>query len=476
MEGDHLLKSEEVREERKRMLHLPHILPLVDYLDSIKEELGSDVKCPMFDPCDGGINAKALFLQQDPGEKAVESGFISRNNHDQTAKNTNHLLHEAGFRREETILWNIVPWYVGTGNIKDSDIERAMPFLEQLPSLIEDLKVIILVGKKAQGAFSYLSRITELPILCSYHPSPLWINSDPNPPARYRDILAKFRQAKNILGDIAPKASGTEAPENASAAALVDDEPSTSNNTDAKVRPGPNLTQRHTRLHPTEDEELMDSANQFTPSHLCSAIAKQASLKKKCDGTRGRNWPYIYRPGKIAERVAISVVSARRLKVALWPGDTVEQARRFYARVNKEAFLSLSEWKVEPHLHFSFASRQLIWVETSGEARDYFDYFLGGSSYGQKDQDTLLTLAERWESNGLINSGDRARIEAEFTNTQRKTLNVIPGFEVSREWDLDEWEPRGPGALQADIVDALAAPLTTWGETLHADGSASSGT
>ena len=199
MEGDYLLESEEAREERKRMLHLPHILPLVDYLDSVKEALGSDVKCPMFDPCDGGINAKALFLQQDPGEKAVKSGFISRNNPDQTARNTNHLLHDAGFRRKDTILWNIVPWYVGTGKIKDSDIERAMPFLEQLLSLIEDLKVIVLVGKKAQGAFSYLSRIAELPVLCSYHPSPLWINSDPNPPARYLDILVKFQEAKNIL-------------------------------------------------------------------------------------------------------------------------------------------------------------------------------------------------------------------------------------------------------------------------------------
>ena len=64
----------------------------------------------------------------------------------------------------------------------------------------------------------------------------------------------------------------------------------------------------------------------------------------------------------------------------------------------------------------------------------------------------------------------------EITNLSQQRINVIPGFEVSREWDLDEWEPRGPGALQADIVAALASPLATWGETLHADGSASSGT
>ena len=241
MEGDYLLGSEEARKERKSMLHLPHILPLVDYLDSVKEELGSDVKCPMFDPCDGGINAKALFLQQDPGEKAVKSGFISRNNPDQTARNTNHLLHEAGFRRKETILWNIVPWYVGTGNIKDSDIERAMPFLEQLLLLTENLKVIVLVGKKAQGAFSYLSRITELPILCSYHPSPLWINSDPKPPARYSDILAKFREAKNVLAEAVHQVSGTDGLENDSTAELVNDGPSKADGMDAEVRPGTNL-------------------------------------------------------------------------------------------------------------------------------------------------------------------------------------------------------------------------------------------
>ena len=211
----------------------------------------------------------------------------------------------------------------------------------------------------------------------------------------------------------------------------------------------------------------MDSANPFAPSHLCSAIAKQAGLAMKCDRTRERKWPYIHRPGKIAERVAISVSKSEpKLRVALWPGDTVEQARRFYAKVNKAAFLSLNKWKVEPHLHFSFASRQLVWADSSWEVRDYFDYFLDRLSYGQMGQDRLLSLARQWESNSLIRSEDRAEIEAQFNNTQRTSLNVIPSFQVSREWDLDEWEPRGSRALQADIVAALEAPLASWRETL----------
>ena len=86
------------------MLCLPHILPLVNYLDLMKEELGNGFDTPMFDPCDGGVNDKALFLLEAPGPKAVGSGFISRNNPDPSAKNINKLLIETGFKREETLL------------------------------------------------------------------------------------------------------------------------------------------------------------------------------------------------------------------------------------------------------------------------------------------------------------------------------------------------------------------------------------
>ena len=77
--------------------------------------MGEDHKIPQFDPLDGGIDAECLFLLEAPGPKAVNSGFVSRNNPDETAKNFFELNVGAGLERSKTITWNVVPWYVGSG-------------------------------------------------------------------------------------------------------------------------------------------------------------------------------------------------------------------------------------------------------------------------------------------------------------------------------------------------------------------------
>ena len=181
---------------------------------------------------------------------------------------------------------------------------------------------------------------------------------------------------------------------------------------------------------------------------------------------------YLFRPGKIAERVFISISKSKpwKLQVAMHPADTVTQARCFYKAVDKEAFLSLKEWEVEPNLHFSFASKNLIWAETDLETREYLDRFSDESSYGKMDRDRLLSLAEQWEREGLIMAGGLNEIKDQFKNTERQSLNVVPGFSVTREWDLDcviKLEERKE--LKTNIIDALATPLKTWKDPLSVE-------
>ena len=49
----------------------------------------------------------------------------------------------------------------------------------------------------------------------------------------------------------------------------------------------------------------------------------------------------------------------------------------------------------------------------------------------------LVPLAKQWQSEGLISSDDLRKIQNQYDNTNRKTLNVIPGFAISRAWNLD---------------------------------------
>ena len=102
------LSFEAERERRAAMLEQSHIKPLIKYLADVKAR-HPEKELPYFDPCDGGIGAKTLFLLEAPGPKAVGSTFISRNNPDPTARNLCELLLEANIARADTLIWNIVP-------------------------------------------------------------------------------------------------------------------------------------------------------------------------------------------------------------------------------------------------------------------------------------------------------------------------------------------------------------------------------
>ncbi|MCY3751305.1 MAG: hypothetical protein OXG54_07900 [Gammaproteobacteria bacterium] len=177
---------------------------------------------------------------------------------------------------------------------------------------------------------------------------------------------------------------------------------------------------------------------------------------------------YLFRPDKIAERIGIWADTVSTLDVKLWPAATVNQARRFYKEVNKTALLGLDDWKVEPNLRFSFIQRPLIDAKTTWPTDRYFDYFADRqSSYGQMDEATLVPLAKQWENEGLIASDDLQKLQDQFNSTNRKTLNVIPGFTVSRTWNLNEViDLEEQGRLEECIIEALSTPLSSWGETL----------
>ncbi len=220
----------------------------------------------------------------------------------------------------------------------------------------------------------------------------------------------------------------------------------------------------HPRLTPYRTFRLCGDRSQALErrtKRLLDVLASRLGLERREN--------YLFRPGKIAERIAILVEDGPTLKVSLWPADTVCQARRFYEIVDRTAFLDLNEWQVEPNLHFSFMNSHLIWAKTTWETDRYFDDFADRQLYGQMNQARLLPLAQQWEKKGLITGKDRGDIEYQFNSTRRETLNVIPGFCVYRVWDLNTViKLEESRKLEDEIIDALVNPLESWKETLEA--------
>lgn len=181
----------------------PHISPLTNFVQAIRKETSLNEKIPYFDPLDGGINAKCLFLFEAPGLRAVKSGFISRNNPDESAKNFFELNELAGLPRKLTISWNIVPWFIGTGEIirpaKKKDIEEGKKSLLRLLVLLPNLIMIVLCGRKAQTVEPWMKEYCHsLTVVKTWHPSPKCVNKYPN---KKEEILQSLRSIKTQLVD-----------------------------------------------------------------------------------------------------------------------------------------------------------------------------------------------------------------------------------------------------------------------------------
>jgi uracil-DNA glycosylase len=187
------------RDARETELRATHIEPLTSFVDRLRGEMGSGYEIPYFDPWDGGINAEVLFLLEAPGPQAKGSGFISRNNPDETAKN--FFEFSRLISRHRTIIWNIVPWYIG-GPTKiraanSQDIDEGIKSLDSLLNLLPKLKAIVLLGKKAQRAETRISKLRpNIRIFRSLHPSPLCVNRFDSNRATIQDA---FEEVANYL-------------------------------------------------------------------------------------------------------------------------------------------------------------------------------------------------------------------------------------------------------------------------------------
>lgn len=197
------LRNYLARQDRFDRIFDPHMSPLTNFVDDIRRETGLGRAIPYFDPLDGGVNARCLFLFEAPGPRAVVSGFISRNNPDETAKNFFKLNDEATLPRELTISWNIVPWYIGSGKkirpANTKDIVQAKKYLFRLLSLLPRLRVVVLSGKKAQKAESFLKdKNLTVALIKMPHPSPLFVNNSRE--NKYK-ILRHLRDVKQLLAN-----------------------------------------------------------------------------------------------------------------------------------------------------------------------------------------------------------------------------------------------------------------------------------
>lgn len=160
----------EPKEQRRRLtlLNLPHMIPLTQYLEEIKREESVERFIPNFDPCDGGIYAKGLFLLDSPDSASKKSGFVSRNNLDYASKNFCVLMERAGIDRRSTLIWNLTPWKLA--DTEEPITDKAFLLLERLIMLLSQLCVVVLIGEQVRSTGLKVKRIAKTQIITSPYP------------------------------------------------------------------------------------------------------------------------------------------------------------------------------------------------------------------------------------------------------------------------------------------------------------------
>jgi uracil-DNA glycosylase len=196
------MRDASVRERRKAMLHHPHIERLTSYAAKLRERGPGEV--PEFDPLDGGVDARVLFLFEKPGPmtayggKRPGSGFISRNNDDPTAEATFDFMERAGIPRKLTVTWNLIPRWNGTRKITGQELCEGMKCLQELIGLLPRLRAVVMVGKSAAKARPYLAeKHPGLHLSCSAHPSPLVRAKFPD---RWKGIPSQWAKVLGCIG------------------------------------------------------------------------------------------------------------------------------------------------------------------------------------------------------------------------------------------------------------------------------------
>lgn len=217
-----------------------------------------------------------------------------------------------------------------------------------------------------------------------------------------------------------------------------------------------------------DDEELL--------RHRCISIMEEITPGRV---EYHRGWAYYMSfedgPSRQVTLVPAFTEDGKSWKLILWvlPGNTVSQARQLYDNLDVNALLKLRDkgWTIDPNLHFSFMSSHLIWTDWNCTLEEYLDYWQQHYDFiGRMDLDNekeVLAQLAIWKEANLLIDDDIEKVREKFFRTNRTTMNVSPGLEMSYRWAASNSEKLDQqGKYVDEVKKKFLQALACWNQDL----------
>ncbi len=160
------------------------------------------------------------------------------------------------------------------------------------------------------------------------------------------------------------------------------------------------------------------------------------------------------------------------------PGDTMNQARKFFSSVVKEKFLALKEkgWSISPNLHFAYISTNLVWARSKLGLEEYLQHWLEHRDDihqikrdDSSDSHVFHDFFYKLLADKLITESDIKKLEDEFSATRRNSINICPGISMRFSWSKNKAQEidSKKGAFCKAIRDKIKEAMETWDKQLE---------
>ena len=176
-------------DDRTIMLEHTHLTPLRRFTAAIRARHGDT---PEIDPLDGGTGARLLLLLETPGPALAGTGIVSADNPTPTGRNIGRFWAQAGLRRADRLIWNVVPWIIHADGRNRAPMRAEIRAgLSELPPLLAlaPFEVAVLAGRTAGQAAPLLP--AHVKVITMPHPSPTIVCTSPEIPRRIAAALAE---------------------------------------------------------------------------------------------------------------------------------------------------------------------------------------------------------------------------------------------------------------------------------------------